>query len=131
MNSSKLNDQVKNANNMGHVFAVIAHESQFYTLYPLPLCHLAAAFDSEQEALEKLVTDRQTHVYGYKWTLSNPIHYAQVLWGMLGDVAVDEDDCIESTFLNFDVGTDRTEIWHWFEETFDVSVAEDLMRMKG
>ena len=25
------------------------------------------------------------------------------------------------------IGTHREEIWHWFEETFGVSVAEDLM----
>ena len=27
----------------------------------------------------------------------------------------------------FPAGTDREEIWHWFEETFQISVAEALM----
>ena len=49
------------------------------------------------------------------------------LWGMLGDVCVNEDDEIDEDFLHFEKGTDKFEIWHWFEETFNISVAKDLM----
>ena len=49
------------------------------------------------------------------------------LWEILGDVPVNEDDEIETSFLHFEIGTDKFEIWHWFEETFDLSVAEELM----
>lgn len=38
-----------------------------------------------------------------------------------------DTECIEAEWHGFAVGTYREDIWHWFEETFDVSVAEDLM----
>lgn len=52
------------------------------------------------------------------------------LWDMLGDIPIDDDECIEETFLNFPIGTYREEIWYWFEEVFNVSVAADLMHPK-
>jgi len=52
---------------------------------------------------------------------------AETLWSMLGDIPVSNNEKIETNFLNFDKGTDRYYIWHWFEETFNLSVAKDLM----
>jgi hypothetical protein len=52
---------------------------------------------------------------------------ARKLWEMLGDVPTNEDDEIDGPFLHFEIGTDKFEIWHWFEEKFDLSVAKDLM----
>lgn len=53
---------------------------------------------------------------------------AEVLWFEFGNVTVDDDGCIDSDWLDFPAGTDREEIWHWFEEHFDdVSVGADLM----
>jgi len=50
------------------------------------------------------------------------------LWLEFGDVPMDpETECIEEDWNDFSAGTHREEIWHWFEETFDVSVAEDLI----
>ncbi len=49
------------------------------------------------------------------------------LWEMLGDIPTDDDEDIEEGFLDFPIGTHRYEIWHWFEKTFDISIAEDLM----
>ena len=50
------------------------------------------------------------------------------LWCEFGDIPMNpETECIESEWNGFPVGTHREEIWHWFEEAFDVSVAEDLM----
>lgn len=52
----------------------------------------------------------------------------KTLWEEFGDVSMDPDtECIESTWHGFPAGTHREEIWKWFEETFHVSVAEDLM----
>ena len=48
------------------------------------------------------------------------------LWEILGDIPVNDNE-IEEPFLHFEVGTDRFEIWYWFEETFNLSVAKDLM----
>ena len=52
---------------------------------------------------------------------------ARELWSQLGDTTTDEDGNIDVPFLDFPEGTDREDIWAWFEIEFDVSVAEDLM----
>lgn len=52
---------------------------------------------------------------------------AKELWNEFADVPMDpETECIEESWNGFHAGTNREEIWHWFEETFDVRVA-DLM----
>jgi len=53
---------------------------------------------------------------------------AKQLWAEFGDVPIDEDDNTESEFKHFPAGTRKWDIWHWFEETYDVSIAEDLMK---
>lgn len=58
------------------------------------------------------------------------IEAAGILWMEFGDVPMDgETECIETSWRGFPAGTHREEIWHWFEERFDLSVARDLMRM--
>lgn len=52
---------------------------------------------------------------------------AKELWERLSDIAIDENDCIDEPFLFFEAGTENTEIWHWFEEKFNISIAKDLM----
>jgi hypothetical protein len=52
---------------------------------------------------------------------------AELLWEELGDIPTDENECIEEEFAGFPAGTHREEIWHWFEDTFGLSVAKDLM----
>ncbi|MCC2255556.1 hypothetical protein LKD70_14220 [Ruminococcus sp. CLA-AA-H200] len=50
------------------------------------------------------------------------------LWEEFGNVPMDpETECIEEEWHGFPEGTHREEIWHWFEESFQVSVAKDLM----
>lgn len=50
------------------------------------------------------------------------------LWDELGDLPMDpETECMEAPFQGFPAGTHREDIWHWFEETFHLSVATDLM----
>ena len=46
---------------------------------------------------------------------------------VFGEIPIDDEDAILEEFLGFSEGTDRIEIWHWFEETFQISVAEALM----
>jgi len=43
-------------------------------------------------------------------------------WEMLGDVPVTEDDDLDDDFLIFDKGTDKFDVWHWFEENFDTQI---------
>lgn len=42
-----------------------------------------------------------------------------------------ETECIDEQWLHFPEGTFREDIWYWFEDMFDVSVAEDLMYVAG
>ena len=50
------------------------------------------------------------------------------LWDEFGEVPMDpETECIARPWRSFPPGTHREEIWHWFEDTFHVSVAKDLM----
>lgn len=54
--------------------------------------------------------------------------YIKDLWLEFGDVPMDPDtECIEEKWNEFPAGTHREEIWTWFEETYGVSVAKDLM----
>lgn len=75
-----------------------------------------------------------------KETINKQIYREHIkeLWEQLGNVPVNEDtDCIEewwgSALWNnsFCPGTKREDIWRWFEGTFEVSVAEDLMASKS
>jgi len=59
---------------------------------------------------------------------------AVYLWEKLGDIPVNDEGDLDEPFLEawegkplFEVGTDREDIWRWFEDEFDVLVAEDLM----
>lgn len=38
------------------------------------------------------------------------------LWYNFSDVPIDENECIEEDFHIWTKGTDRFEIWHWFDE---------------
>lgn len=50
----------------------------------------------------------------------------KLLWQKLGDVPVNDDGELEEKFLHFEEGTDREEIWSWFEETFNISVGAEF-----
>lgn len=49
-----------------------------------------------------------------------------ILWDKLGDIPVDEDGDIEESFEQFEIGTNNEDIWHWFEEFFDISVGKEF-----
>ena len=51
------------------------------------------------------------------------------LWNSLGNVPIDDRDCIEEDWYSFKKGTRRFDIWHWFEDMFHLSVAIDLMHL--
>lgn len=44
-------------------------------------------------------------------------------WEELGDVPIDEDECIDIPFRDWLKGTHREEIWHWFDERHSKEVA--------
>ena len=53
------------------------------------------------------------------------------LWEAFGEVPIDNNDKILERFCKFPQGTSRFEVWTWFEEEFNVSVAMDLMGLEG
>lgn len=60
--------------------------------------------------------------------LENPMDNVKKLWKEFGETPMNpETECIEEEWHGFPAGTFREDIWHWFEETFNVSVAKDLM----
>ena len=66
--------------------------------------------------------------YPYGMTVVYRMDSIKKLWQDFGDIPMNpETECIEQSWHGFPAGTQREEIWHWFEETFDISVAADLM----
>lgn len=51
-------------------------------------------------------------------------------WDQLGDIPINEDEEIEEKYLHFSIGTDRQDIWHWLEDTFNISIGNDLLFLK-
>jgi hypothetical protein len=65
------------------------------------------------------------------WTLDGVVieeepRTALELWAEAENIPINDNDEILEPFLDFEVGTNRFEIWHWFEEHFDI-VLESLM----
>lgn len=52
---------------------------------------------------------------------------AKELWSDLGDIPVTDNDELDAVFLDFPKGSDLMDVWYWFEETYNVSIANDLM----
>ena len=44
-------------------------------------------------------------------------------WKEFGNIPVDAEDNITEDFKHFEAGTDRMEIWHWFDENYSKGLA--------
>lgn len=51
------------------------------------------------------------------------------LWNNFGNIPIDHEEKIEVPFLHFPIGTDRYDIWHWFDDELPNGLHE-LMRPK-
>ncbi len=49
------------------------------------------------------------------------------IWDELESVPINDNEEIEREWREFPRGTHRQEIWHWFEETFNLSIGDDLL----
>lgn len=49
------------------------------------------------------------------------------LWAKLGEIPINEDEEIEKDFLHFEKGTDRLEVWRWFDEELPNGLGEDIL----
>lgn len=67
----------------------------------------------------------------------NRLRHIKRLWQQLGTIPIDpETECLEQNFIprttdgiamyQFPSGTHREDVWHWFEDEFNISVAKDL-----
>lgn len=60
-------------------------------------------------------------------TLQSQDMKLEELWAQFGDVPMDpESECIEEQFLIWERGTNREEIWHWFDQRHSKGVAHLL-----
>lgn len=46
------------------------------------------------------------------------------LWLMFGDVPINDRDEIQEEFIGFDAGTNRFDIWQWFDQRYESGVAQ-------
>ena len=59
----------------------------------------------------------------------NELCYIKTLWEKFADIPIDDDECIEEDFHIWEKGTDRFDIWHWFDEMCPNGLAKDLMKL--
>jgi len=97
-----------------------------HTLYGVP-CALDIVADQDT-AVDALLTGWANDESPDKAIQRMRLTRARELWAELGDIPVNGDnDTLEAPFLHFAIGTPRETVWHWFEDTFECSVAKDLM----
>ncbi|MEG3764977.1 hypothetical protein [Alteromonas sp. 14N.309.X.WAT.G.H12] len=108
------------------MFSVEFDGEHYRTVYPEPLSELCNSFHDETSAWADLVMNRVGHTHGEKWTLHGMTDAAHLLWDLLGDTPIDECECLDEPFLHFEKGTDRFDVWHWFEEYFGLSIKEEF-----
>lgn len=53
----------------------------------------------------------------------------ETFWSELGDILVNDDGIIQESFLWWSKGTDREDIWHWFDKKYPGGVIK-LMGLK-
>lgn len=46
----------------------------------------------------------------------------EILWQQLGDIPIDDDECIDEDLDMWKKGTNRIEIWYWFDEMYKQGV---------
>jgi hypothetical protein len=113
-----------------HVFTVEFDGDNYNAVYPEPLAGLYSGWLDEFSAWSAIMRNRLAQPFGKRWAIENPLECAKCLWSALGNTPVNDDNETEEGFLHFESGTDCHDIWHWFEDEFNVSVATDLMNLK-
>jgi hypothetical protein len=49
------------------------------------------------------------------------------MWLEFGDIPIDENECIDAAFYQWPKGTDRYDIWRWFDKQCPNNLHDDLM----
>jgi hypothetical protein len=64
------------------------------------------------------------HIIAFSEKIGATLDDARLLWVEFGNIPINDADQIEEPFLNFPLLADRFDIWHWFEDTFGVTIEE-------
>ncbi|KXS55251.1 MAG: Uncharacterized protein AWU57_350 [Marinobacter sp. T13-3] len=106
------------------------HAADYYSRqqHDCPACEL---LDDPEDGIEVLRESFMNGIHPKQAVADLFRLQAKKLWEKLGDVPVVEGDRIGTAFvtptITFRAGTEVTEVWHWFEEHYNLSVACDLM----
>ena len=118
-----------------HEVYTVEHDGQHYqSVFPTELADNSYPHITYADAAMHLVMVRDLFPSRLRWGFADPKAIAMALWEDLKTVPVYhdgtlDDECLEEDWLIFPAGTHREEVWHWFEDYFDVSVATDLMKV--
>lgn len=118
--------------NIFHITWIVKKYWDEYDLEDIPYHELEGLIDDFAKKFETIHPDKDWNRLDYSEEIEKYTNkcLARELWNRFGDVPMNpETEEIECYWNGFDEGTHREEIWHWFEETFRVSVAEDLMHV--
>ena len=77
-----------------------------------------------------ITKEQANYYYNFLYSKIGNIYEAFQLWLEFEDIPINTDGEIEIPWRNFPAGTQRENIWHWFEKTYHVSVAKDLMDIR-
>lgn len=57
-------------------------------------------------------------------TLAHRDYELEQLWAQFGDIPMDDGtECLEEPFLHFPAGTEREDVWHWFDSRHSKGIA--------
>lgn len=94
----------------------------------------AEALESLKEIFDTIPYDVYSKIFdalSYIATLDERDQLLEELWGELADVPVDpETEKLEAPYLHFPVGTDKFDVWKWFDERHSKGVRYLLYRVE-
>lgn len=88
-------------------------------------------YDEDPSWYEGVDKDGRLKEMKHEMQQSNELKAIKELWEAFEEVPIDNNYKILERFCKFPKGTSRFEVWAWFEEEFNVSVAMDLMELEG
>lgn len=124
-----MNYRIENAIEITWIVTEHIHKGHLSCI-PFPYTELKDFIGELTEKFENIHSDSDWNDFDYNEEIIKFTNkeLAKELWDRFGDIPMNpETEEIEEEWNGFSVGTWREDIWHWFEETFNVSVAKDLM----
>lgn len=59
-----------------------------------------------------------------------PLKTLRYMWELFGDIPIDANENIDNSFLLWKKGTNRMNIWHWFDKKCPNGLVEDIINHK-